>query len=233
MHQPQAQCKVRRLCQLLEVSRSGYDEWRRRPPCAHAAAAQAFQDNITRDCAQGRGTYGMRRSQPLLAPDGLQVRCRRLGRLLAQAGRRCTTRRQYKAPRTAGQAQTAAPNQRKRALTVQAPDKVYVGDRISLPTGAGWLSLAGGLDLCSRAVVGWALADHRRAELVNHAWARASSQRRPAAGLMRHTDRGSQYGAASYRQLLVQHGRQPSMSRTGHGWANAVAESFCHTLKTA
>jgi transposase InsO family protein len=88
------------------------------------------------------------------------------------------------------------------------------------------------LDLCSRAVVGWAMADHRRAELVNQALATALYQRRPAAGLMMHTDRGSQYGADSYRQLLVQHGIQPSMSRKGHCWDNAVAESFFHTLKT-
>ena len=102
-----------------------------------------------------------------------------------------------------------------------------------LPTGEGWLSLAVVLDLCSRAVVGWSMADHRRAELVNHALAMAIGQRQPAAGLIMHTDRGSQYGADSYRQLLTQHGIQPSMSRKGNGWDNAVAESFFHTLKTA
>jgi putative transposase len=101
-----------------------------------------------------------------------------------------------------------------------------------LPTGEGWLYLAVVLDLCSRAVVGWSMADHMRAALVNQALAMAICQRHPAAGLLMHTDRGSQYGAESYRQLLTQHGMQPSMSRQGNCWDNAVAESFFHTLKT-
>jgi putative transposase len=115
---------------------------------------------------------------------------------------------------------------------VPQPDTVYVGDITYLPTGEGWLYLAVVLDLCSRAVVGWAMAEHMRAELVNQALAMATYQRQPAAGLIMHTDRGSQYGADSYRQLLAQHGIQPSMSRKGNCWDNAVAESFFHTLKT-
>jgi putative transposase len=115
---------------------------------------------------------------------------------------------------------------------VPKPDTVYVGDITYLPTGEGWLYLAVVLDLCSRAVVGWSMANHMRAELVTQALAMATYQRQPAAGLIMHTDRGSQYGADSYRQFLTQHGIQPSMSRKGNCWDNAVAESFFHTLKT-
>jgi putative transposase len=115
---------------------------------------------------------------------------------------------------------------------LQVPDTAYVGDITYLPTGEGWLYLAVVLDLCSRAVVGWSMADHMRAGLVNQALSMAICQRQPAAGLIMHTDRGSQYGADSYRQLLAQHGMQPSMSRKGNCWDNAVAESFFHTLKT-
>jgi putative transposase len=115
---------------------------------------------------------------------------------------------------------------------VPQPDTVYVGDLPYLPTGEGWLYLAVVLDLGSRAGVGWAMADHRRAELVNQALAMATCPRQPAAELMMHTDRGSQYGADSSRQLLAQHGIQPSMSRKGNCWDNAVAESLFHTLKT-
>jgi putative transposase len=115
---------------------------------------------------------------------------------------------------------------------VQAPHTIDVGDIPYLPTGEGGLYLAVVLDRCSRAVVGWSMANHRRAELVNQALAMAIYQRQPAAGLIRHTDRGSQYGADSDRQRLRQHGVQPSMSRKGNCWDNAVAESFCHTLKT-
>jgi len=220
------------MCQLLEVSRSGYYEWLSRPPRTPADADQVVQDKIQRYFAQGRGTYGTRRIKYLLAQDGLRVSRRRIGRVLAQAGLRCKTRRKCKAPRVSEQAQTIAPNQLNREFTVQDPDTIYVGDITYLPTGEGWLYLAVVLDLCSRAVVGWALANHMRAELVNQALAMALCQRQPAAGLIMHTDRGSQYGADSYRQFLTQHGIQPSMSRKGNCWDNAVAESFFHTLKT-
>jgi transposase InsO family protein len=220
------------MCRLLEVSRSGYYEWLHRPPRTQTAAEQQLQDKVQRYFAQGRGTYGTRRIKHLLAQEGLYVSRRRIGRLLAQAGLRCKTRRKYKAPTMAGQAQTVAPNQLNREFTVDAPNKVYVGDITYVPTGEGWLYLAVVLDLCSRAVVGWSMANHMRAELVNQALAMALSQRQPAAGLLMHTDRGSQYGADSYRQLLRQHGIEPSMSRTGNCWDNAVAESFFHTLKT-
>ena len=220
------------MCQLLAVSRSGYYEWLSRPPSAQVDSDQEVQGKIQRYFAQGRGTYGTRRLKHLLAQDGLQVSRRRIGRLLAQAGLRCKTRRKCKAPRISGQTQTVAPNQLNREFTVTEPNTVYVGDITYLPTGEGWLYLAVVLDLCSRAVVGWSMADHMRAELVNQALAMAICQRQPATGLIMHTDRGSQYGADSYQQLLSQRGIQPSMSRKGNCWDNAVAESFFHTLKT-
>jgi len=232
MHQQHTEFKISRMCQFLEVSRSGYYEWLGRPPRTPTAADQEVQDKIQRYFAQGRGTYGTRRIKHLLAQEGLQVSRRRIGRVLAQAGLRCHTRRKFKAPTAAGQAQTVAPNQLNREFTVQVPDTVYVGDITYLPTGEGWLYLAIVLDLCSRAVVGWSMADHMRAELVSQALAMAICQRQPEAGLIMHTDRGSQYGADSYRQLLRQHGIEPSMSRKGNCWDNAVAESFFHTLKT-
>jgi putative transposase len=232
MHQQHTEFKVSRMCQLLEVSRSGYYEWRSRPPRAQAEAEQHVEAKVQHYFAQGRGTYGTRRIKYLLAQEGLQVSRRRIGRILAQAGLRCKTRRKFKAPTATGQAQTVAPNQLNREFTVPTPDTIYVGDITYLPTGEGWLYLAVVLDLCSRAVVGWSMANHMRAELVNQALSMALYQRRPAVGLIMHTDRGSQYGADSYRQLLSQHGIEPSMSRKGNCWDNAVAESFFHTLKT-
>jgi putative transposase len=232
MHQQHTEFKISRMCQLLAVSRSGYYEWLGRPPRTPTAADQEVQDKIQRYFTQGRGTYGTRRIKHLLAQEGLQVSRRRIGRVLAQAGLRGHTRRKFKVPTAAGQAQTVAPNQLNREFTVQVPDTVYVGDITYLRTGEGWLYLAIVLDLCSRAVVGWSMADHMRAELVNQALAMAIGQRQPEAGLIMHTDRGRQYGADSYRQLLRQYGIEPSMSRKGNCWDNAVAESFFHTLKT-
>jgi putative transposase len=220
------------MCPLLGGSRSGYYEWLQRPPRPQPAAEQQLQDKVPRYCAQGRGPYGTRRIKHLLAQEGLRVSRRRLGRMRTQAGLRCKTRHRFNAPSAAGPAQTVAPNQLTRELTVQDPHTIYVGDITSLPTGEGWLYLAVVLALCSRAVVGGSMADHMRAEVVNQALARAICQRQPAAGLLMHTDRGSQYGADSYQQLLTQHGIEPSMSRQGTCWDNAVAESFFHTLKT-
>jgi putative transposase len=221
------------MCPLLGGSRSGYYEWLQRPPRPQPAAEQQLQDKVPRYCAQGRGPYGTRRIKHLLAQEGLRVSRRRLGRMRTQAGLRCKTRRRFNAPSAAGPAQTVAPNQLTREFPVQDPHTIYVGDITSLPTGEGWLYLAVVLALCSRAVVGGSMADHMRAEVVNQALARAICQRQPAAGLLMHTDRGSQYGADSYQQLLTQHGIEPSMSRKGTCWDNAVAESFVHTLKTA
>jgi putative transposase len=232
MQAQHAEFSIRSLCWTLEVSRSGYYEWLSRPPRAGTAVDQQVHAKVQHYCAQGRGTYGTRRIKHLLAQEGLQVSRRRIGRILAQAGLCGKTRRKCKAPRSAEQAQTIAPNQLNREFTVPVPDSVYVGDIPYLPTGEGWLYLAVVLDLCSRAVVGWSMANHRRAELVTQALVMALCQRRPAAGLIMPTDRGSQYGAESSRQLLTQHGRPPSMSRKGHCGDNAVAESFFHPLKT-
>ena len=232
MQQQHTAFSVSRMCRLLEVSRSGYYEWLSRPPRTQGEAAQHVETKIKYYFAQGRGTYGARRINYLLAQEGLQVSRRRIGRVLSQAGLRCKTRRRFKAPTASGQASTVAPNQLNREFTVDVPDRVYVGDITYLPTGEGWLYLAVVLDLCSRAVVGWSIANHMRADLVNQALSMALLQRQPAAGLLMHTDRGSQYGAESYRQLLSQHRIEPSMSRKGNCWDNAVAESFFHTLKT-
>jgi putative transposase len=223
---------VTSLCRILEVSRSGYYEWLGRPPSVQPDTDQQLEAKVKQYFAQGRGLYGTRRIKHLFAQEGLRVSRRRIGRVLNHAGLHCKTRRKFKAPTAVGQTQTVAPNQLNREFTVQEPDTIYVGDITYLPTGEGWLYLAVVLDLCSRAVVGWSMADHMRAELVNQALWMAISQRQPAAGLIMHTDRGSQYGADSYRQLLRQHGIEPSMSRTGNCWDNAVAESFFHTLKT-
>ena len=231
--QQQTEYNVSHMCRLLAVSRSGYYEWLRRPPSVHAEATQQLRDKVACCFAQGRGTYGTRRIKYLLAQKGLVVSRRRMGRLLTQAGLRCKTRRKFKAPTAAGQAQTVAPNQLHRAFPVPAPNTVYVGDIPSLPTGEGWRYLAIGLELYSRAVVGWSMANHMRGELVPQALSMALGQRHPAAGLIMHTDRGSQYGADRYRQLLARHGIQPRMSRKGNCWDNAVAESFFRTLKTA
>lgn len=119
-----------------------------------------------------------------------------------------------------------------RQFTVYQANQVYVGDITYVHTREGWLYLAVVIDLYSRHVVGWSMAEHMRTQLVNDALLMAIWKRKPASGLIWHTDRGSQYASESHRLLLAQHGIKQSMSRKGNCWDNAVAESFFHTLKT-
>ena len=111
------------------------------------------------------------------------------------------------------------------------PDTVRAADITSIPTAEGWLYLAAVIDLCSRKVVGWATADHLRAELPVEALRMALAHRKPAGELLHHSDRGAQYASDAYRALLAAHGIEPSMSRPGNCWDNAVVESFFSTLK--
>ncbi len=124
MHEQHTEFSGRRMCQLLEVSPSGYYEWRGRPPRTAGEAEQQVQVRVQHSCTQGRGPYGTRRIKHLLAQEGLQVSRRRIGRMLAEAGLHCKTRRKFTAPTTAGQAQMVAPNQRNRELTVHKPETV-------------------------------------------------------------------------------------------------------------
>jgi putative transposase len=125
-----------------------------------------------------------------------------------------------------------APNHLDRQFTVKQPNQAYVGDITYLPTQEGCLYLAVVIDLFSRQVVGWSMAEHMRTKLVNDALLMAIWQRKPDKGLLWHTDRGSQYASESHRVLLARHGIWQSMSRKGNGWDNSVSESFFHTLKT-
>ena len=124
-----------------------------------------------------------------------------------------------------------APNLLARDFRIQAPDQVWVGDITYVPTWEGWLYLAILVDAYSRRVVGWAMADHLRTELALEALHLALTSRRPGPGLIHHTDRGCQYTATAYQQVLGAHGIAPSMSRTGNCYDNALAESFFATLK--
>lgn len=232
IEQHQTEFRISSLCQILEVSRSGYYEWLDRPLSAQRQEDQHLRAEIERHFEQGRGTYGTRRIRRLLAESGYPVSRRRIQRLMAEAQLRCRTRRKFRPATASAPASRVAPNVLERRFEVTAPDRVYVGDITYVPTAEGWLYLAVVIDLFSRAVVGWAMAGHMRATLVNQALTMAIERRRPSPGLVMHTDRGSQYAADSYLRLLQTHGIQPSMSRKGDCWDNAVVESFFHSLKT-
>ncbi|QFY43044.1 IS3 family transposase [Candidatus Methylospira mobilis] len=151
---------------------------------------------------------------------------------MRQADLRCKTRRRFKATTNSRHNLPVAANLLDRQFSVQRPNQAYVGDITYISTQKGWLYLAVVIDLYSRQVVGWSMAEHMRTALVNDAFLMAAWKRKPEKGLIWHTDRGSQYASESHRMLLKQYGVRQSMSRKGNCRDNAVAESFFHTLKT-
>lgn len=219
-------------CRVLGVARAGYYAWRARPPSARARADAELTEVIHRLHAESRGTYGSPRIHADLQADGRRHGRKRVARLMRRAGLAGCPRRRPR-PRTtiADPAAATAPNLVQRHFDPLAPDHLWLADITYVPTGEGWLYLAAVLDAFSRRVVGWAMADHLRTELVLDALDLALATRRPAAGLVHHSDRGCQYTSVAFGRRLAESGLVPSMSRTGNCWDNAVAESFFATLK--
>ena len=219
------------LCRVLGVARSGYYTWTRRAVSARAHADEELTARIAAVHARSRRTYGAPRVHAELRASGVRCARKRVARLMRAAGLAGCHRRRRARTTVADPAHTPAPNLVARAFVARAPDRLWLGDITYVATGEGWLYLAVLVDVYSRRVVGWAMADHLRAELATDALTMALLRRRPAAGLVHHTDRGCQYTAAAYQAMLAAHGITVSMSRAGDCLDNALAESFFATLK--
>ena len=220
------------MCRFLQVSRSAYYDWLHRVPTAGEKDDADLTGILQSVFKKSRATYGTRRLKAALLDRDRTVSRRRIGRLMREAGLACKTKRKFKATTNSKHDLPIAPNHLDRQFTVDQPNQVYAGDITYIHTQEGWLYLAVVIDLYSRQVVGWSMAEHMRTKLVNDALLMAVWKRKPDKGLLWHTDRGSQYASESHRALLKQHGIRQSMSRKGNCWDNAVSESFFHTLKT-
>jgi len=218
-----------RLCRVLQVSRSAYYAWARRGATARAQADQALTEQIASVHARSRRTYGAPRIHAALRAQGTRCARKRVARLMRAAGLAGCHRRHRTRTTVADPAQAPAPNLVARDFAAPGPNRLWIGDITYLPTREGWLYLAVLVDVYSRRVVGWALADHLRTALALDALRMALRARRPGAGLVHHTDRGCQYTAAAYRARLAEHGITVSMSRAGECLDNAMAESFFAT----
>ncbi len=227
----QATYPITLLCRVLGVARSGYYAWQRRGVAARAQADQVLTEQISAIHEQSRGTYGAPRVHAELQVRGVRCGSKRVARLMRQAGLVGGQRRQRVRTTVADPSQPPAPNVVNRDFTALASERLWVGDLTYVPTWEGWLYLAVLLDAFSRRVVGWAMADHLRTDLALDALQMALTSRRPAPGLIHHTDRGCQYTAEAYQAALAAHGITPSMSRVGDCYDNALAESFLATLK--
>ena len=220
------------MCRVMSVSRSGFYEWLSRPESNRSQEDQALKADIRVIHEKNRQLYGERRIKDDLADMGKTVSRKRIGRLMKEEGLECKAKRKFKATTDSSHNKPVADNLLKRDFDREQPDQAYTGDITYIPTREGWLYLSVFIDLCSRAVVGWSMGSRMTATLVTDSLEMAMWKRRPGAGLLVHSDRGSQYVSDRYQKLLNDNDFTCSMSRKGNCWDNAVAESFFHTLKT-
>lgn len=223
---------LNQLCDAFEVSRSGFHAWSKREPSVRQQANLELVETI-RSLRQGREVcYGSPRMTRELNAQGKACSENRVARLMqehglaAQAAPRfvpCTTDSNHNEP--------VAPNRLAERAAPDGPNQIWLQDITYIPTAQGWLYLALVLDLWSRRIVGWAMADHLRSELVIAALEMAQTQRQPGKGLLVHSDRGVQYASRQTRAFLEQHGWIASMSRTGNPYDNAWMESAIGKIK--
>jgi len=230
-----AERNVNRTCVLLSVSRSAYYQWSQHRPSAHARKDSDLCTRVRRIHAESRGTYGAPRVHQQLRQEGIPTGRKRVARVMASEGLCGRQKRRFKKTTiTDAEAPAQATDLLGRSFAPDAGalDRAWVGDITYIRTWEGWAYLATVIDLASRRVVGFGVADHMRTTLVAEALEMAFKGRRPAPGLIFHSDRGSQYTSAAFRQLLASHQVRQSLSRPRQCWDNAVAESFFATLKT-
>ena len=226
------QRNVAKACALLKVSRSAFYQWHQHVPSARELADTELAERVEAIWNASRGTYGWPRVHAQLGRDKVHVGGKRVARIMRQRGLIGRCRRRW-TKTTIADPQAVAVDLVQRSFgpgTVEL-DRVYVGDITYIWTWEGWAYLATVIDLASRRVVGWALAEHMRAELVCDALRMAITHRRPAPGLIFHSDRGTQYTSTEFTDLLATNKITQSLSRPRQCWDNAVAESFFASLK--
>ena len=221
---------IRLMCRALAVSAAGYYAWRSRPESARSVNTRTLLSAIRVIHQESRETYGSPSIWDALIQQGHRIGEHRVARLMRQEGIRAKTVKKWRAPTQSQHRFPVAENTLAREFTVESPNRVWAGDITYVWTTEGWLYLAVILDLYSRLVVGWAMSHRLTVELAEQALTMALANRNPRAGLLHHSDRGSQYAATRYQLVLTTHGLTTSMSRRGNCWDNACVESFFGTL---
>ena len=223
---------VVRMCKVLEVSASGYHAWRRRAVRPRAKANQGLLEQIRDVHAESRGTYGSPRVHARLRQRGVACGRHRVARLMRLGGIVAVPPHRRRPARTQGHAETPTrPNLLAQDFRAERPHQKWVADTTYTAAREGWLYLAAVLDLFSRRVVGWSMADRREATLVADALQMAVGRRRPGSGLLHHSDQGAEYMSRAYQGRLARIRARVSMSGVGSCYDNAVIESFFGTLK--
>ena len=223
------------MCRVLRVSRSGYYAWLDRPMSKRAKRRAELVEHIRQAHADSRRIYGSPRVYRQLQDNGVACCENTVARLMRASGLASKMKKAFNVKTTDSRHDHAvAPNTLNQEFQQTGVNQAWAGDITYIPTREGWLYLAVVLDLYSRRVIGWAMADHLKASLAIEALSVAIDQRRMTqdGSLLHHSDRGVQYASDAYRTMLQAHGIGCSMSRTGNCYDNAVVESFFGTLKT-
>lgn len=228
-----AEFPIAALCRVLDVSESGYHAWNKRPESAHASKDRLLGAHIKASFAKSRETYGSPRLTTELDEMGLSVGRHRVARLMREGGIHAKKPKRFKKTTDSRHSSPIAPNlvARKFDEIASEPNRLWVTDITYIWTWQGWLYLCVFLDVFSRKVIGWSIDDTMETRMVLDALNMALTRRNPSAGLIGHSDRGSQYASDLYRTLLGKRGILQSMSRKGDCWDNAVAESFFASIK--
>lgn len=229
----ESEYRVQWMCRALEVGRSGYYAWRSRPVSMRKKASHELVEQIREAYQNSRQTYGSPRIHAALRRKGIACGRHRVAKLMRLQGMAARTRcRRFPVTTQRQAGAIPAPNLLNQDFSASEPNSKWVTDITFIDTAEGWLYLAPVLDLYSRQVVGWAMADHMQASLVESALRMALARRHPGTGFLHHSDQGSQYTSQAYQLQLLAHHCQISMSRVGNCYDNAVMESFFSTLKT-
>ncbi len=226
----QAEYPIRRLCELLGVSTSGYYAWLGRPESARAVADRALTESIVEYWKRSRRSYGAPRIHADLTDEGIRVGRKRVARLMRTARIQGITRRKWIRTTIRDPKARPAPDLVQRRFSADAPNEIWVADITEIPTWEGPLYLAAVQDVWSRRIVGWALAPHMRTQLIADALDMALDQRH-AHGVVHHSDQGSQYTSVAFGMQCHLNGVVPSMGSVGDCYDNAMAESFFATLE--
>jgi putative transposase len=226
----QAEYSVAMMCRLLEVSTSGYYAWLMRPPSRRAREDAALMEKIQEVHLRSKGTYGVPRIWEELKDAGVRVGRKRVARLMRSAGLQGVSRRKRARTTLRKAGARPAPDLVDRDFSAERPDQLWVADITYIGTWAGFLYLAVIIDAFSRRVVGWAMANHLRTDLVLEALEMAINQRQPL-GVIHHSDQGSQYTSLAFGKRCREAGVRPSMGSVGDAYDNALCESFFATLE--
>jgi putative transposase len=231
MDQHRSEHGVQKMCRVIKASRSGYYRWKKQPQSKRQQENEKILMEIKESHKNSRGAYGSPRITDDLREKGIKCGEKRVARLMKAKGIVGKAKKKYKATTNSGHDKPVADNLLRQDFKAEKPNTKWVSDISYVWTMEGWLYLAVIIDLYSRQVVGWAMGDRLKSELVIKAIKQAIGRRNPGFGCIFHSDRGVQYACEDFRAVLTAHGFIQSMSRKGNCYDNAVAESFFHTLK--